>query len=113
MSENLALTEAVFYILLALDEERHGYGVMQEITRLTRGRVAVGAGTLYTLLARFEREGLIEATGERENRKYYRMTRAGREILEQEYARLCRQTGDWERVFGGAEAKRKGAETDG
>lgn len=95
------LTEQMFYVLLTLDQERHGYGVMQEITRLTQGRVAVGAGTLYTLLSRFEHEGLIKATGERENRKYYCMTPAGREVLAQEYARLRRQIADWERVRDG------------
>ena len=49
------LTEQMFYVLLSLREERHGYGIMQAITELTGGRVSVGAGTLYALLERFER----------------------------------------------------------
>lgn len=40
------LTEQMFYVLLSLREERHGYGIMQAITELTAGRVSVGAGTL-------------------------------------------------------------------
>ena len=38
------LTEQMFYVLLALREERHGYGIMQAIAELTGGRVSVGAG---------------------------------------------------------------------
>ena len=41
------LTEAFFYILLALRKPNHGYGVIQEIEELTGGRVVLGPGTLY------------------------------------------------------------------
>lgn len=44
------LTEPMYYVLLSLVEERHGYGVMQYASQLTGGRVATGAGTLYALL---------------------------------------------------------------
>ena len=54
------LTEQMFYVLLSLREERHGYGIMQAITELTGGRVSVGAGTLYALLERFEKDGQPE-----------------------------------------------------
>ena len=40
------LTEQMYYVLLSLREERHGYGVMQYISALTEGRLGVGAGTL-------------------------------------------------------------------
>lgn len=65
------LTEQMFYVLLALREERHGYGIMQAIAELTGGRVSVGAGTLYALLERFEKDGLIRRTRTEDNRKYY------------------------------------------
>lgn len=39
------LTEAVYYILLALRKPNHGYGIIQEVERLTGGRVMLGAGT--------------------------------------------------------------------
>ena len=97
------LTEQMYYVLLALTEERHGYGVMQYAAQLTGGRVNIGAGTLYALLARFEEEGLIRLTGERDNRKYYRLTEAGRGVLEQEYDRLRRQVADGARVLRGEE----------
>lgn len=98
------LTEQMYYVLLSLTEERHGYGIMQYVTELTGGRVSVGAGTLYALLARFETEGLIEASGERENRKYYRLTGDGRRALDEEYDRLRRQMADGARVLGKVDA---------
>ena len=75
------LTEQMYYVLLSLRAERHGYGVMQDISGLTGGRVSVGAGTLYALLERFEGDGLIRRTRTEEKRKYYRLTRRGRELL--------------------------------
>lgn len=93
------LTEQMYYVLLALNEERHGYGIMQETSRLTDGRVTLGAGTLYALLSRFESEGLIHATKEEEKRKYYQLTPAGLAALEEEYERLRRQVADGARIL--------------
>ena len=45
--KDLPLTEAVYYILLALRKPNHGYGITQEVQELTGGRVILGAGTLY------------------------------------------------------------------
>lgn len=93
------LTEQMYYVLLALTEERHGYGIMQATAQLTAGRVNIGAGTLYALLARFEKEDLIQGTREQENRKYYRLTDEGRKILEDEFERLRRQVADGAQVL--------------
>ena len=93
------LTEPMYYVLLSLVEERHGYGVMQYASQLTGGRVAIGAGTLYALLDRFERDGLIARTRLEDNRKYYRLTAEGRRVLEEEFDRLRRQVADGERVL--------------
>jgi len=93
------LTEQMFYVLLALRRERHGYGVMQAVAGLTQGRVKVGAGTLYALLDRFERDGLILRTRTEETRKYYRLTQAGEQILMGEYRRIRRQAADMERAL--------------
>ena len=95
------LTEQMYYVLLALRSERHGYGVMQYIAGLTGGRVGVGAGTLYALLDRFERDGLIARTRMEENRKYYRLTEEGERTLRTEYERIQRQTADMDRVLRG------------
>ena len=98
------LTEQMFYVLLALGQERHGYGVMQYISELSGGRVSVGAGTLYALLDRFERDGLIARTRAEEARKYYRVTQEGERVLWAEYERLRRQTADMERAIRREEA---------
>lgn len=82
------LTEPMYYILLALQRENHGYGIMQEIEELTGGRVIVGAGTLYTLLGRFEKEEIIEQVAEEERRKTYIITEKGRQLLDDEIQRL-------------------------
>ena len=47
MAKQSALTEPVYYILLSLLTPMHGYGIMQNVKKLTNGRVNIGAGTLY------------------------------------------------------------------
>ena len=46
-NKNQPLTEALFYILLAVRKPIHGYGIIQEVSELTGGRVNLGPGTLY------------------------------------------------------------------
>ena len=53
------MTEAMYYVLLALHRPAHGYQLMQQIARASRGRVQMGPGTLYGVLTRMEKEGLI------------------------------------------------------
>jgi DNA-binding PadR family transcriptional regulator len=47
MDKNLPLTEALFYILLAARKPNHGYGIIQEVQEITKGRLIIGPGTLY------------------------------------------------------------------
>ena len=54
------LTEAFFYILLALRRPNHGYGIIQEVEQLTDGRVALGPGTLYGALQTLQKRGWIQ-----------------------------------------------------
>ena len=82
------LTEPMYYVLLALQRENHGYGIMQEIEELTGGRVIIGAGTIYTLLGRFEREEIIVQMSEEDRRKTYIITDKGRQLLNEEIRRL-------------------------
>ena len=90
------LTPPVFHILLALSGgERHGYAIMQEVARETGGRFIMGPGTLYGTLKRMLAAGLVEESGERtdpkindERRRYYRITPAGRRVVEEEARRL-------------------------
>jgi len=90
------LTPAVFHILLALaDSERHGYGIVQEITQRTEGAVRMGPGTLYGTIKRLLADGLIIETDERpdprvddERRRYYRLTTLGQRMAAAEARRL-------------------------
>lgn len=86
---NNALTEAVYYILLALVEPMHGYGIMQQTAALSNGRVRLSAGTLYGALASLLDKGWIEQLPEDGRKKNYRTTPDGREVLEQELLRLA------------------------
>lgn len=93
---HLPLSSAVFHILLALaDEERHGYGIMQEVKHRTGGKVRLGAGTLYGAIKRLLEKGIIAETDERpdpelsdERRRYYRLTDVGQRVLRGEVSRL-------------------------
>lgn len=86
------MRDATFHILVALArEERHGYGIIQRVAELTDGAVRLGAGTLYGALDRLTAEGQVVATrtetvGGRE-RRYYRLTDAGRGTLTAEVTR--------------------------
>ena len=92
------LTESMFYLLMALDrEERCGAEIAAYIERKTRGRVAMGPGTLYALLGRFLEEGLIEETnGAPGRRRSYRLTERGRRMYGQELERLRQCVADAE-----------------
>ena len=92
----LPLTPAIHHILLALvDEERHGYAIMLEVTRLTGGVTRMGPGTLYGTLKRLLAAGLVEEADSRpdpslddERRRYYRISALGRRVLQAETARI-------------------------
>lgn len=94
------LTEQMYYLLLALYEPGHGYAIMERVKELSRGRLQLGPGTLYTLLGRFEKEGLITLEKVEDTRKVYRLTNQGRVTLEKEYERLRRQVADGAAIFG-------------
>ena len=93
----LPLTPPVFHILLALaDDERHGYGIMQDVARQTGDALQLGPGTLYGCLKRMLAAGLVEESDERpdpalddERRRYYRMTALGKRVVRAEAQRLA------------------------
>jgi len=88
------MTEATFYILLSLIDPGHGYGMMQSIKELSRGRLQIGPGTLYGVLTRMNKEGLIELVEEEGRKKTYHVTALGIEALKEEYQRLKNQVMD-------------------
>lgn len=82
------LTEPMYYILLAMTEECCGVDIMNKVKVLSRGRVSVGPGTLYAMLAKFEEKGIIKPTHFSNRRKTYIITDIGHKELEKEYKRL-------------------------
>ncbi len=88
MDAQQPMTEAMYYILLSLLRPGYGYGMMQRIRELSGGRLTMGPGTLYGVLTRMKKDGLIRLTGEEDRRKTYEITPEGREALRAEYARL-------------------------
>jgi DNA-binding PadR family transcriptional regulator len=95
------LTEPMYYILLNMLEPIHGYGIMQKVDQMTQGRVKVGAGTLYALLSRFEKEDIVRKTKEVEGKKNYIISKKGKEILLKEHKRLKQLVFDGESILGG------------
>jgi DNA-binding PadR family transcriptional regulator len=94
--EFLPLKTNWFHILLSLaGDDQHGYGIMQEVLDRTSGKVRLWPATLYGTLKRLIEAGLIEESGDRPaqelddaRRRYYRLTRLGRRVLDAESERL-------------------------
>lgn len=93
------LTEQMFYILLCLRTEQCGMDVMEQVGRLTAGRVSVGPGTLYNLLESFLKAGMIAETKVEGRKRSYLITESGRQALEGEYRRLCTLAEDYRRTL--------------
>lgn len=85
----IPMSETMFYILLSLKQERHGYGILQHVKTLTKGRITLGAGTAYSSLGKLESDGLIKAIREEQRRKIYLITPLGDQILHEEAERIA------------------------
>lgn len=90
----LSMTEAMYYILLALREPQHGYALMDAITEISRGRLLMGPGTLYGVLTRLRKDKLITLEEDDGRRKTYSLTPAGKAALQDEHARLIAMVED-------------------
>lgn len=92
----LPLPPATFHILMAVtDEDRHGYAIIQDVAARTGGALKLSAGTLYRSIQRMLEQGLIVETQERpdpelddERRRYYRITKFGKQVGDLEARRL-------------------------
>ena len=86
----IPMTETGFYILYCLQNEIHGYNIIQKVRQMTNGEIVIGAGTMYGSLSKMEKDGLIQFTKEEEKRKYYIITELGKEIMTIELKRIER-----------------------
>lgn len=82
------MTEAMYYVLLALMNPNHGYQLMNAINEVSNGRIHMGPGTLYGVLSRMQKDGLIALAEDDGRRKIYSMTTDGKQALCIEYSRL-------------------------
>lgn len=93
-SPNPPLSAATLHILLALaSEDLHGYGIIQEIARQSQGSYRLGPGTLYDNLKKLMDQKLVidlprSAMPKDEERRFYRISPEGREVLAAEVERL-------------------------
>lgn len=86
----IPMTETGFYILFCLQEEMHGYNIIQKVKEMTAGEIIIGAGTMYGSLSKMEKDGLIRFVREEEKRKLYQTTELGTRILDIEKKRIER-----------------------
>jgi len=70
------------------DGDKHGYAMMMDIESFAR--VRLGPGTLYGAITRLEERGYISAVRSAERRQPYRITAAGRRVLEEQLSGLDR-----------------------
>ena len=102
MKERGTLTESMFYVLMSfLRGQMCGIEITEFVERKTNGRVRLGPGTLYTLLGKFQEEGLIRETEIQGRKRSYQITDAGGAAFQEELARLrtCVEDGEEESAW--------------
>jgi DNA-binding PadR family transcriptional regulator len=94
------LPAAAFQILLSLAEgDLHGYAIMRQVEEQTAGKVRLGPGTLYSSIQALLEQGFIEEVergeatdpvqAQKERRRLYRLTSAGRKVARAEAEKLA------------------------
>jgi len=99
MKKYIPMTETTYYTLLAVTDKRHGYAIMQFVSDLTKGRIQLGTGTLYTMVGRLTTDGIIEITSSEDGKKTYLITETGMQLLKMETERLEKQIEDGHEVI--------------
>ena len=93
------LTEPMYYVLMSfLRSGMCGTEITEFVAQKTQGRVCLGPGTLYTLLAKFQEEELIVETEISGRKRTYCITEKGLAAFREELARLraCVENGEEE-----------------
>lgn len=85
------MTESMFYVLMCFYQKpTFGIEIVESIKEWSQNKVKMGPGTLYTILARFEKDGLIKEIGVEGRKRTYQITNSGIQIYLQELERLKR-----------------------
>lgn len=92
-----SLTETMLYVLMALYRgEKCGTDIAAWVEKKTDGRLLLGPATLYTILAKFEKEKLIRETKVEGRKRTYAITDYGRRCYRNELERLRQCVADGE-----------------
>ena len=82
------LTDSNYYILITLVKPIHGYGIMQKVKEISKGKMIIGPASLYTTLKKLQEGGYIELLEDEEaRRKNYALTNKGKDILKKDINR--------------------------
>lgn len=85
------MTESMFYVLMCFYQKpTFGIEIVSTINQWSQGEVQMGPGTLYTILGRFEKDGLIKEISVEGRKRTYQITPLGKDIFELELERLNR-----------------------
>ncbi len=88
INANIPLSETAFYILMSLNEPRHGYGIIKYVETLTKGRIKLGSGTVYTTLGKMSKKGFITVYQDKDRKTIYELTKEGKLLVQLEMARV-------------------------
>lgn len=97
----IPMTETTYYTLLAVISARHGYAIMQFVSELTKERIKLGTGTLYSMVGRLTTDGLIVMVDNDSGKKTYQITELGMQLLQIETCRLQAQLENGTSILGG------------
>jgi DNA-binding PadR family transcriptional regulator len=96
-AENHSPLKPVFFMILLvlLDGDRHGYGIVKDIEDRTDGSMRLEPGNLYRYIKKLMELEYVTETDDRhapdaedERRRYYAITALGREVMAREAARM-------------------------
>lgn len=103
----IPMTETTYYTLLAVTQTRHGYAIMQFVNELTKGRIQLGTGTLYTMVGRLVADGVISIAASEDGKKSYLITETGLLLMEMETERLSHQLEDGKTILNNGNIKKE------
>lgn len=83
-----SLTEPMYYTLIALLHPRCGIEITQFVMQITKNRVNLGPGTLYTMLSKFLEEDMINEKEAEGRKRIYQINAKGTTMLKEEFERL-------------------------
>ncbi|TWT05595.1 PadR family transcriptional regulator [Planococcus sp. CPCC 101016] len=88
LKKYVPMTETAFYILLSLNEPRHGYGIVKHVEEITAGRLRLGSGTVYGTLTKMQKDGVIVVFADEHRKTLYEITDIGKQLINEEIKRI-------------------------